>query len=52
MFIDFRETGKTEREGDEKQIGCLPYVPSPGIEPTTQACALTGNQTCNLLVHG
>ena len=23
-----------------------------GIEPTTQVCTLTGNQTCNLLVNG
>ena len=33
VFIDFRETGR-ERE-KEISIGCLPYIPWPGIEPTT-----------------
>ena len=28
------------------------YMPSVGIEPITQVCALTGNQTLNLLVTG
>lgn len=32
-------------------ISCLPYVPSLGIEPTIEACALTGNQNPSLLVY-
>ena len=49
MFIDFREQGrekgggeserKREKEkhwcGREMSIGCLPYMPRPGIETAT-----------------
>ena len=35
----------------EVLIGCLPYAPQLGIEPATQACALTGNQTPNFSVY-
>ena len=43
MFIDFRERGK---KGDRQRhpcdretlMGCLPYVPQLGIEPTTFWC--------------
>ena len=31
--------------------GCLSCNPPGGTWPTTQACALTGNQTCHPLVH-
>ena len=56
LFI-YRERGKEgEREGAkhwclrEVLIGCLSHVPKLGTCPATQACALTGNQICNLLV--
>ena len=32
-------------------INCLPYVPLPGMEPATQVCALTRNQTCDFSVE-
>ena len=54
MFIDLRQR-KQERETlmcDRTPVSCLPYMPWLEIEPTTQVCALTGNQTCNLLVYG
>lgn len=35
----------------EKQISCLPYAPQPGIEPATQACILTVDQTHSIAVH-
>ena len=36
----------------ERDINQLPLTPPQlGTWPTTQACALTGNQTSNLLVH-
>ena len=53
MFTDFGKREKVvererrEEEREEKRekgeilICCLPYVPQPGIEPTTQFCALT-----------
>ena len=31
--------------------GCLSCTPYQGPGPTTQACALTGNQTSDPLVH-
>ena len=42
LFI-FRERGREEeREGGrETSISCLPQASGPGIEPVTQACALT-----------
>ena len=52
-----REKGrKGERMGEKHQcvrdtsIGCLSHAPNWGTWPATQACALTGNQTCDLLV--
>ena len=33
-------------------MSCLSYTPHLGTEPTTQACALTGNQTGDLLLCG
>ena len=53
MLIDFKEReGERERHRCEKEtsIGCLSYVPQPGTEPATQARALTGNRTLDLLV--
>ena len=50
LFIIFRERGKEgEREGEKH--GLPLSQPQMGTWPTTQACALTGNQTGNLLVH-
>ena len=37
-----REEGGRKR-GRETLIGCLLHASQPGTEPTTQACALTGN---------
>ena len=57
MLFDSRERGREgERERnidvkEEHQSGLL-YAPQQGTEPTTQACALTGNRTCNLSVYG
>ena len=33
-------------------MGCLLYVPQPGIEPAASVCALTGTQKCSLVVYG
>ena len=57
LFI-FRERGKEgEREGEKHQT-CERYIDQLpltrfqlGTWPATQACALTGNQTGNPLVH-
>ena len=56
-FIYFqREGSEGEREGEkhrcerETLLGCLSYTPQPGIEPATQACALTGNQAGDSLL--
>ena len=48
-LLIFREKRREEeRKGNidvrETFINCLSYVPQPGTEPTTQACALTRNQ--------
>ena len=54
MLIDFRERGKEEeREGDtnvreKHQLVASHTCPAPGTKPTTQACALTGNQKLTL----
>ena len=50
MFFDFREGGRERNR--ETLIGCLLLVPWLGTEPATQVCALTGDQTYNLLVYG
>lgn len=42
------ERGK-EREGEKHRL--VASVSTPGTEPTTSACALTGNPTSNPLVH-
>ena len=41
-----------DKHGCEREtlISCLLDVPSRETEPTTQECALTGNQTCDLSV--
>ena len=33
---------ETETSTGETSIGCLPYVPQPGMGPATQACCWTG----------
>ena len=57
LFI-FRERGREgEREGEkhwcvrETSISCLSHA-QPRTWPATQVCALTGNQTSDLLVWG
>ena len=49
LFV-FRESVKRGRETStwETSKHCLSYAPWLGTEPTTQACAVTRNQTCNL----
>ena len=50
LFI-FRQRGrKGERGGETSMFGCLLHAPHQGTWPTTQACALTGNQTNDPLV--
>ena len=44
MFLDL--AGRGERERD---VSCTLYAPQ--LKPATLVCALTGNQTCSLLVH-
>ena len=51
-FLLILEGGEREGEDRETLIGCLWYMPQTGTKPTTQVCALAGDQTCNLLVHG
>ena len=54
LFIYFyrEEKGGRKRETDMREtlIGCLSYAPWLGTEPATQACALTGNPTCDPLL--
>lgn len=40
------------QRGREPSLGCLLYTPQLGIEPITQACALSGNRTIHLLLCG
>ena len=48
LFIE-REEGR-EKE-TERNINCLPFAhPQPGTRPSTQECAMSGNQTSNPLV--
>ena len=50
LFIFRGEGREKEREGNINVW--LPLVHPPlGTWPSTQVCALTGNLTCNLLVH-
>lgn len=39
-------------EREKTFIGCLPYMPRPGMGHTTSVCALTGNPTRKLSVYG
>ena len=48
----FLETGEGRERGKETSLhGYLLHTPHLGTWPTTQACALTGNQTNDPLVH-
>ena len=49
----YTSTDSRERERGEREIliSGLLHTPQPWIEPTTQACALTGNQTHKPLLH-
>ena len=49
----FLERGEGREKERERNINVwLPLAcPQPGTWPATQACALTGNQTGNILVH-
>ena len=52
ILLTLRE-GKGGRErGRETSTGCLSCVPRQESEPATQACALTGNGTCDLSLCG
>ena len=53
LFIFFLERGEGREEDRERNINVwVPLTqPSLGTWPATQACALTGNQTSNPLVH-
>ena len=51
LFI-FRERGGREKERERNINVWLPLEHSQlGTWPATQACALTGNRTCDPLVH-
>ena len=54
LILERKEGKERERNIDvrETSIGCLLYTPQLGIEPATLECALTQNQTHNLLVYG
>ena len=52
LFIFFRERGRErERDGEKHWLVASCTCPQLGTWPTTQACALTGNQTGDLTVH-
>ena len=52
LFIYFLERGEGWEKEKERYINHLPLShPQLGTWPTTQACALTGNQTGNLSVQ-
>ena len=48
LFLEIVEGRKTEREGNVDRLPLTHH--HPGTWPTTQACALTGNRTGDLLV--
>ena len=50
LFFLERGQGREKERGRETLIGCIPHVSQPGTGAATQACALTGNQTCNPLL--
>ena len=56
LFLERMEGREKERERDinerETLIDCLLYTPQLGSEPATQACALTWNGACDLLLCG
>ena len=58
LFLEGREGREKEGKDGEREeekyqceretsVGCLSHVPGPETKPTTQACALTANQTNN-----
>ena len=47
----FRQ-GEGRKKERERNIGCLLHMLQPGTEPTTQARALTRNQTGDFLLFG
>ena len=49
-FYLFLEKGEG-KEREKHQCVVASYMPPMGTWPATQACALTGNQTCNPLLH-
>lgn len=49
MFIDPRKRGRERAR--ETFIGCLPYAPWPGIEPTTFRCMEVIKLRSNLLQY-
>ena len=50
LFI-FREEGREEERKRNSNVWLLLATPLLGTWPATQACALTGNQTRNPLLH-
>ena len=49
LFLERQEEGESERER-EKDTAMV--TSQPGTKPATQACALTGNRTGDLLMNG
>ena len=52
MLINVTEKGRRGKRGRETSIGCLLYMPQPGTEPVSQACAPTWDGTHDFLVYG
>ena len=60
MLIDMREGERGKEVGREREklteretsIDCLLYMPPLGIEPATQVCVLSRNQTHHLFMYG
>ena len=54
LILEREEEREVEKHWCEREalISCLLHAPQPGTKPTTQACALTGNWTGDLLVCG
>ena len=52
LIYIFLKRGEGRNKGRERHVNQLPLtLPQLGTWSTTQACALTGTQTSNLLVH-
>ena len=49
LFLD-REDGREKERERNISVWLPPARPPPGTWAKTQACALTGNQTCNPLL--